>query len=82
MVLDSAGHVVWATVAGAEALDRAPDGLIGRRLAALVSSGSSRAQVAEFWNQSPDEPPRVKGQDNSIQPWRVDSDGSIHNAIA
>jgi len=42
----------------------------------------SRAQVAEFWNQSPDEPPRVRGQDNSIQPWRIDSDGGVHNAIA
>lgn len=42
----------------------------------------TRAQVAEFWNQPPDQPHRVKGQDNSIQPWRVDSDGSIHNAIA
>jgi len=42
----------------------------------------SRAQVAEFWNQPPDQPPRVRGQDNSIQPWRVDSDGSVHNAIA
>ena len=42
----------------------------------------TRAQVAEFWNQPPDQPPRVKGQDNSIQPWRVHSDGSIHNAIA
>ena len=42
----------------------------------------SRAEVAEFWNQPPDQPPRVRGQDNSIQPWRVDSDGSVHNAIA
>jgi sulfane dehydrogenase subunit SoxC len=25
---------------------------------------------------------RVKGQDNSIQPWRVESDGSVHNAIS
>lgn len=42
----------------------------------------SRAQVAEFWEQPADQPPRVRGQDNSIQPWRVDSDGGIHNAIA
>ena len=25
---------------------------------------------------------RVRGQDNSIQPWRVASDGSVHNAIS
>ncbi|MCY3687837.1 MAG: sulfite dehydrogenase [Gammaproteobacteria bacterium] len=42
----------------------------------------SRAQVAAFWNQPPDQPVRVKGQDNSIQPWRIDADGSVHNAIA
>lgn len=42
----------------------------------------TRAQVAEFWQQPEDQPPRVRGQDNSIQPWRIDSDGSIHNAIA
>ena len=41
----------------------------------------SRAQVAAFWNQPPDQV-RVKGQDNSIQPWRIDSDGNVHNAIA
>ena len=37
----------------------------------------SRAQVAEFWNA-----PGVKGLDNSIQPWRIASDGSVHNAIS
>ena len=25
---------------------------------------------------------RVRGQDNSIQPWRIESDGSVHNAIS
>ena len=41
----------------------------------------TRAQVGAFWNQPPDQPVRVKGQDNSIQPWRIDADGSVHNAI-
>ena len=36
----------------------------------------SREQVAEFWGRS-----GVKGQDNSIQPWRIERDGSVHNAI-
>ena len=37
----------------------------------------TRAQIAEFFNA-----PGVPGQDNSIQPWRIASDGSVHNAIA
>jgi len=37
----------------------------------------TREQVAEFWGR-----PGVKGLDNSIQPWRIESDGSVHNAIA
>lgn len=41
----------------------------------------SRAQVAEFWKIPAGQPFSVKGQDNSIQPWRVASDGSVHNAI-
>jgi len=41
----------------------------------------TRAQVREFWGVPPGEPFSVKGQDNSIQPWRVESDGSVHNAI-
>ena len=41
----------------------------------------TRAQVREFWNVPPDQPFSVKGQDNSIQPWRIESDGSVHNAV-
>jgi sulfane dehydrogenase subunit SoxC len=39
----------------------------------------SRAQVAEFFNVPLDPSYRVPGLDNSIQPWRVASDGSVHN---
>ena len=48
----------------------------------------TRAQAAEFWRPgavypgTPDQPLRVTGQDNSIQPWLIASDGSVHNAIA
>jgi sulfane dehydrogenase subunit SoxC len=42
----------------------------------------TRAQVREFWNVPPDQRFSVKGQDNSIQPWRIASDGSVHNAIS
>ena len=48
----------------------------------LGSIQPSRAQIAEVWNQPPDQPVRVRGQDNSIQPWRIASDGSVHNAIS
>lgn len=42
----------------------------------------SRAQVAEFFEVPLGPSFRVPGRDNSIQPWRVASDGSVHNAIA
>ncbi|MBL4819763.1 MAG: molybdopterin-dependent oxidoreductase [Gammaproteobacteria bacterium] len=48
----------------------------------LGSIQSSRAQIAEFWNVPPGQPFRVRGHDNSIQPWRIDRDGSVHNAIS
>ena len=48
----------------------------------LGSVQPSRTQIAEFWNQPPDQPVRIRGQDNSIQPWRIESDGSVHNAIS
>jgi len=41
----------------------------------------TRAQLREFWGVPAAQPFSVKGQDNSIQPWRVDGDGSVHNAI-
>jgi hypothetical protein len=35
------------------------------------------------WNFqiAPGAPFSVKGQDNSIQPWRIERDGSVHNAV-
>jgi sulfane dehydrogenase subunit SoxC len=39
----------------------------------------TRAQIAKFFNVPLD---NVPGNDNSIQPWRIASDGSVHNAIA
>ena len=46
----------------------------------LGSVQPSRAQISEFWIERGE--PVARGQDNSIQPWRVDSDGSVHNAIS
>jgi sulfane dehydrogenase subunit SoxC len=39
----------------------------------------TRAQVAKFWNEPLTAEFRVKGADNTIQPWRVAGDGSVHN---
>ena len=42
----------------------------------------SRAQVAKFWNVPLDPAYRVPGLDNTIQPWRIAKDGSVHNGHA
>jgi sulfane dehydrogenase subunit SoxC len=42
----------------------------------------TRAQVAKFFNAPADHSFNVPGNDNSIQPWRIARDGSVHNAIA
>jgi sulfane dehydrogenase subunit SoxC len=44
----------------------------------------TRAQVAKFFNDPPDyyKSHGVQGSDNAIQPWRVASDGTVHNALA
>ena len=50
--------------------------LLSRCIDEIGQIQPTRAQVAEFWGR-----PGVRGQDNSIQPWRVEGDGSVHNAI-
>jgi sulfane dehydrogenase subunit SoxC len=42
----------------------------------------TRAQVAKFWNVPFDPSYRVPGLDNTIQPWRIAGDGSVHNGLA
>jgi sulfane dehydrogenase subunit SoxC len=42
----------------------------------------SRAQVAAHWNVPLDPSYSVPGLDNTIQPWRIASDGSVHNGNA
>jgi hypothetical protein len=43
----------------------------------------SRAELATFFKVPPDhyKTHGVQGSDNTIQPWRVAGDGSVHNAI-
>ncbi|HZP31834.1 MAG TPA: sulfite dehydrogenase [Candidatus Acidoferrales bacterium] len=44
----------------------------------------TRGQLAQHFHEPPDyyKTHGVQGSDNMIQPWRVASDGSVHNAIA
>jgi sulfane dehydrogenase subunit SoxC len=41
----------------------------------------TRAEIAKYWNE-PVEKVRIRGADNSVQPWRVMSDGSVQNGLA
>ena len=42
----------------------------------------TRAEVAKYWNKPLDAGFRVPGADNSVQPWKVAGDGSVHNGLA
>jgi sulfane dehydrogenase subunit SoxC len=61
--------------------DGSPAELMSRCTDELGQLQPSRAQVREFWGVAEGQPFSVTGQDNSIQPWRIESDGSVHNAI-
>jgi sulfane dehydrogenase subunit SoxC len=41
----------------------------------------TRAEAAKYWNKPLDDKFRVPGADNTVQPWKVASDGSVHNAL-
>jgi sulfane dehydrogenase subunit SoxC len=53
--------------------------LLSRCTDELGTVQPTRAQVAKFWNEPLTPEFRVKGADNTIQPWRVASDGNVHN---
>ena len=40
----------------------------------------TRAQVAKFWNEPLTPQFTVRGADNTVQVWKIASDGSVHNA--
>jgi sulfane dehydrogenase subunit SoxC len=42
----------------------------------------SRVQIAKYWNRTFDQTFSVPGLDNSIQPWKIASDGSVTNGFA
>ena len=42
----------------------------------------TRAEIAKYWNVPNDANLQIKGLDNSVFPWRVASDGTVHNGLA
>ena len=42
----------------------------------------TRAEIAKYWNEPNDAKFQIKGLDNSIFPWRVAGDGTVHNGLA
>jgi sulfane dehydrogenase subunit SoxC len=42
----------------------------------------TRAEAAKYWNKPLDASFRVPGNDNTVQPWRIAADGSVHNGLA
>ena len=42
----------------------------------------TRAEAAKYWNKPLDANFRVPGNDNTVQPWRIAADGSVHNGLA
>ena len=55
--------------------------LQSRCIAEIGQIQPSRLQALDFWSIVGLRATFAKGQDNSIQPWRVASDGGVHIAI-
>ena len=56
--------------------------LMSRGTDELGTVQPTRADVAKYWNKPLDDKLRIQGSDNSVQPWRVSSDGSVHNGLS
>jgi sulfane dehydrogenase subunit SoxC len=56
--------------------------LMSRCTDELGTMQPTRSEAAKYWNKPLDEKFRVPGNDNTVQPWKVTSDGSVHNALA
>ncbi|HET9832248.1 MAG TPA: sulfite dehydrogenase [Vicinamibacterales bacterium] len=48
----------------------------------LGTGQPTRAEAAKFWNKPLDASFRVPGNDNTVLPWRILSDGSVRNGLA
>ena len=55
--------------------------LMSRCIDELGTVQPTRAEIAKYWNQPADKV-RVRGADNSVQPWRVAADGSVYNGLS
>jgi hypothetical protein len=47
----------------------------------LYTRQPTRAEAGKFFGDPP-ERARVRGNDNSIQPWKIAGDGSVTNGLA
>ena len=56
--------------------------LMSRCTDELGTAQPTPAQVAKYFNKPLDSKYRAPGADNTIQPWRVAGDGSVHNGLA
>lgn len=55
--------------------------LMSRRTDEADTVQPTRAEVATYWTEPP-EKSRVRGNDNTVQPWKVASDGSVVNGLS
>src|SRR5262249_2848217 len=62
--------------------DGKPCVLLSRCTDELGSIQPTRADVAKYWKAPLDDKLRIRGADNTVQPWKVNSDGSVQNGLA
>jgi sulfane dehydrogenase subunit SoxC len=55
--------------------------LMSRCTDELGSVQPTRAEAGKYFGDPPSNP-RVRGMDNTIQPWKIASDGSVHNGLS
>jgi sulfane dehydrogenase subunit SoxC len=56
--------------------------LMSRCIDELGTVQPTRAEIGKYWNKPADGSFRVPGADNSVFPWKIASDGSVHNGLA
>ncbi|HLJ24110.1 MAG TPA: molybdopterin-dependent oxidoreductase [Candidatus Acidoferrales bacterium] len=56
--------------------------LMSRCIDELGTVQPTRAEIGKYWNKPVDKDFQVPGADNSVFPWRIASDGSVHNGLA
>jgi sulfane dehydrogenase subunit SoxC len=61
--------------------DGQPCTLMSRCTDDLGTVQPSREEVGKYWNDRPDNV-RVRGNDNTIQPWKIAANGSVTNGLA